>query len=96
MPRASELVQLFATSDSASTYAAQYIGAERVSRPLTIAGSALAAIGMLQDKRMNGYTISGLSLVALSIPFVHRQERALRRAIWWYNADLPAVTPDPH
>jgi hypothetical protein len=95
MPKSSEIAQLFAGSDSASVYGAKYVRAEQINRPLTIVGTALAAVGILQDKRMNGYTISGFSMLAVSIPFVYAQERALSRAVWWYNAGLPGAVPDP-
>ncbi|MEO5818038.1 MAG: hypothetical protein ABIT20_22405 [Gemmatimonadaceae bacterium] len=39
----------------------------------------------------NGYTISGAGLLAVSIPYLFKQETALSRAVWWYTAALPAV-----
>ena len=88
--RFSELLPLFAGNDSASVYAAQYIKAARVNHPLTLAGIVLGAVGLAQQERVNAYTLAGASMLAVSVPFQYVEERALSRAVWWYNSALLA------
>lgn len=90
--RSSDLLPLFAGNDSASMYGAQYLSAARVNHPLTIAGIVLGAVGLAQHERLNAYTVIGASMLAVSIPFQLVEERALSRAVWWYNSALSAGT----
>lgn len=83
--------ELFASSDSAATYAARYTHAERVNRLLTYGGIIAGAVGLSQADRSNGYTFGGLGALLASIPFQHSAERSLSRAVWWYNAALPTT-----
>lgn len=87
-PRASELGPLFAGNDSASHYGNEYLRAARANRGLTLGGLVLGAIGLAQPDRMNGYTAAGASMLVVSLPFQFVEERALSRAVWWYNAAL--------
>lgn len=92
--RPAELAKLFAGNDSASVYALRFLRAERVNRVLTFGGIVLGAVGLAQPARLNGLTVVGAGMLATSVPYQIAAQRGLSRAVWWYNAALPAAPSD--
>ena len=88
---------LYGRSDSATAYARQFVSANKTSSVLSlIAVAALVTVQVRTDRFTSSadaadvaITIVGASAALASIPFVFRSQRALSRAVWWYNASLP-------
>ena len=87
-----EILQLFARDDSASSYGHRFVRAERMNRALTIIGVGFAAGGLTAPHRINGFSVGGLALLAVSIPYDDAAQRYLSRAVWWYNLRLATPT----
>ena len=86
--RAAALVQVFSANDSASFHAQRFIVAERTNRMLTLGGVIFGAVGLASERRMNVLTGAGAGLLLGSIPYQVAAQRALSRAVWWYNESL--------
>ena len=92
--RSSALTRYFAGNDSAQVHGRRFVRADRENQLLTFGGVVLGAVGLAQSNRVNGLSAVGASLLVVSLPFQHSAESALSRAVWWYNAKLPATAPD--
>lgn len=89
------LTVLLASSDSAVTHARHFMRSSRRATVLgAVAGGLLVAAAVV-DLREREVTDAGLAYVAgagavglVGIGFELDAQRALSRAIWWYNADM--------
>jgi len=88
-----EMARVFAGNDSAMAYAAQYQRAERTNLFLLVPGAVLGVVGLVGPKTDFTLAAVGGGLFIVSFPFESRAQRSLSRAVWWYNAALPAVAP---
>lgn len=83
--------------DSAASYGRRYVTANKRSSMLsTVAVAALLVVASRTHNFQSSATnldgtiafVGGTAAVA-SIPFTIQSQRALARAVWWYNAALP-------
>ena len=68
----------------------------RLGSALTLAGSVLGGIGIIEGVRLDGATTRGAALTVAGALVtgvgawrLQIADRALNRAMWWYNRDLP-------
>ena len=68
----------------------------RLGSALSLAGAVLGGIGIIEGVRLDGATTHGAALTVAGALVsgvgawrLQISDRALNRAIWWYNRDLP-------
>jgi hypothetical protein len=83
---------LLAASDSAAYYARQYKSRRSTSDLLNLVGGALVLVGITGGegvREAGPFTLAGLTLGLVALPFEFTSRGSLDRAVWWYNRDLP-------
>lgn len=90
-----DLPALLASSDSAVAHARHFIRSSRTATVLGAVAGGLMVAAAVVDLREREVTDAGLAYVAgagvlglASLGFELDAQRALARAVWWYNADL--------
>lgn len=86
---------LLASSDSAVAHARHFIRSSRTATVLGAVAGGLMVAAAVVDLREREVTDAGLAYVAgasvvglVAIGFELDAQRALSRAVWWYNADM--------
>jgi hypothetical protein len=83
---------LLAGSDSTAHYARQYRNRRTTADALGLLGGALVLVGITrgEDAHEAGpFTLAGLTLGLVALPFGLTSRGSLDRSVWWYNRDLP-------
>jgi hypothetical protein len=83
---------LLAGSDSTAYYARQYRNRRTASDALGLLGGALVLVGLTRGEDANEpgpFTVAGLTLGLVALPFALTSRGSLDRSVWWYNRDLP-------
>jgi hypothetical protein len=79
-------------SDSTAYYARQYQSRRQAADIIGLLGAALVIAGWAAGDELDdpgAYTLAGLTLGLVSMPFQIGLRRSIDRSIWWYNRDLP-------
>ena len=83
---------LLAGSDSTAFYARQYRVRRQTADILGLLGGALIVAGWAEGDdfyEAGAFTLAGLTLGLVAVPFQVGLRRSLDRSVWWYNRDLP-------
>jgi hypothetical protein len=88
---------LLAGPDSAAVYGRRYVTNVRRASTLGLIGTAAFIVAYVRSDRFrdsddtsSAIALTGAGFALASIPFTLRAARSLSRAVWFYNAALPA------
>lgn len=88
---------LLSGPDSAAAHARTYVRSTRTTAFLGLGAVVAYATVALRTDSFRGHaddgdialTVGSVGLAIATIPFAIKAQRALSRAVWWYNAELP-------